>query len=83
MPIATLTPVDGNFFCGHGAFSADGALLFTTETVAESGDGVIGVYEARGLYARVGEMPTGGMDPHDIRLIRDGRFLAVGPMAGC
>lgn len=76
-PIATITPADGNFFCGHGVFSADGALLFTTETVAESGDGVIGVYEARGGYARLGAMPSGGMDPHDIRLIRGGRFLAV------
>jgi uncharacterized protein len=58
-------------------FSADGAFLFTTETTAESGDGVIGVYEASGGYARLGEMPSGGMDPHDIRLIRGGRFLAV------
>ncbi|MGE0093503.1 MAG: DUF1513 domain-containing protein [Alphaproteobacteria bacterium] len=76
-PIATLAPADGSFFCGHGVFSADGALLFATETMAESGDGVIGVYEARGGYARLGGMPSGGMDPHDIRLIRGGRFLAV------
>lgn len=76
-PVATLIPAKGRFFCGHGAFSADGALLFATETVAESGDGVIGVYAARGYYARLGEMPSGGLDPHDIRLVRGGRFLAV------
>ena len=76
-PVVTLTPSDGSFFCGHGVFSADGALLFATETVAESGDGMIGVYEARGRYARLGGMPSGGMDPHDIRLVRGGRFLAV------
>lgn len=76
-PIATLAAAEGRFFCGHGVFSADAALLFATETVAESGDGVIGVYAADGDYARLGEMPSGGLDPHDIRLVRDGRFLVV------
>jgi len=76
-PLATLAAAEGRFFCGHGVFSADGALLFTTETVTESGDGVIGVYAAGGDYARLGEMPSGGLDPHDIRLVRGGRFLVV------
>ena len=76
-PIATLSAAEGRFFCGHGVFSADGRLLFATETVAESGGGVIGGYAAGGDYARLGEMPSGGMDPHDIRLVRDGRFLVV------
>lgn len=76
-PVATLTPAKGRFFCGHGVFSADGEIIFATETMVESGDGVIGMYAARGRYARLGEMPSGGLDPHDIRLVRGGRFLAV------
>lgn len=76
-PIATLTAAGGRFFCGHGVFSADGALLFATETVTESGDGVIGVYAAGGDYERLGEMPSGGLDPHDIRLVGGGQFLIV------
>lgn len=64
------------WFCGHGAFSADGALLYATEIDA-AGDGVVGVYAARRGFARIGEFATGGADPHDIRLTPDGRRLWV------
>jgi hypothetical protein len=64
------------WFCGHGAFSADGALLYATELDA-GGEGVVGVYAAGRDFARIGEFPTGGADPHEIRLARDGRHLWV------
>jgi hypothetical protein len=66
----------GRWFCGHGAFSADGATLYATEIDA-AGEGVVGVYAAGRGFARIGEFPTGGADPHDIRLAPGGRALWV------
>jgi hypothetical protein len=63
-----LSPADRHFF-GHGVFSPDGRLLYATENVVESGDGVLGVYDAAGGYRRVGEMPTCGPGPHDLALV--------------
>lgn len=64
-------------FCGHGAFTADGRLLFATEVVGSTGEGVLGIYDAAQGYRRIGEYPTHGLDPHEIRLMPDGRTLAV------
>jgi hypothetical protein len=36
---ARLTPPEGRQFNGHGVFSADGALLMTSEVAAETSDG--------------------------------------------
>src|SRR5690606_3759859 len=58
-------------------FAADGALLYATETIAESGDGIVGVYDAEDGYRRVGEFPSFGLDPHDIRLMPDRRTRVV------
>lgn len=67
----------GRWFDGHGVFAPDGARLFATETVAETGDGVVGIYDAGEGWRRLGEWPSGGLDPHDIRLLSDGRTLVV------
>ena len=64
-------------FCGHGAYTADGRLLFATEVVASAGDGVLGIYDVRGSYRRVGEYSTHGLDPHEILLMPDRRTLVV------
>ncbi|MBR0649275.1 DUF1513 domain-containing protein [Roseomonas terrae] len=66
----------GRWFCGHGCFSADGGLLYATE-LDDDGEGVVGVYSVPRGFARIGEFPTGGADPHDIRLTPDGRALWV------
>lgn len=68
---------EGRHFYGHGCFSLDGALLFTTENDYERGVGMIGVWDARRAYARLGEMPSHGIGPHDIRLMPDGETLVV------
>lgn len=73
---ATIARATGRWFCGHGCFSADGALLYATE-LDDAGDGVVGVYGVRRGFTRIGEFPTGGSDPHDIRLTPDGRALWV------
>lgn len=64
------------WFSGHGVFSIDGSLLYATELDAE-GNGVVGVYRSAGRFARIGEFPSGGTDPHDIRLSADGSLLLV------
>ena len=70
-----LTPPDGLQFNGHGAFSADGTLLMTSEVVAETSEGRIGLWDTTG-YTRLTDWPSHGIGPHEIRLLPDGR-LAV------
>lgn len=67
---------EGRHFYGHGAFSADGALLFTTENDYEAGAGLIGVWDTR-HYTRIGEYASGGVGPHELRLMPDGQHLIV------
>jgi hypothetical protein len=68
---------DNRRFCGHGAFDPQGRLLHVTELEYDTGDGVIGVYDATNGYERVAEFRSGGLDPHEIRLLPDGETLVV------
>lgn len=68
---------EGRHFYGHGAFSADGRLLYATENLMATGEGLIGIYDAGGGYRRIGEMPSGGIGPHDLALLPDGRGLVI------
>lgn len=67
----------GRHFYGHGTFSADGRTLFATENDYDGGRGVLGVYDARAGYKRLGEVSSDGVGPHDARLMPDGKTLAV------
>lgn len=67
----------GRHFYGHGAFSADGDLLFTTENDFEAARGVVGVWDTRNAYRRMGEFSSGGVGPHDIKLLPDKRTLVI------
>ena len=67
---------EGRHFYGHGVFSADGAHLYTTENDYEAGLGVIGVWNTDD-YTRLGEIQSGGVGPHDMRLMPDGQTLVV------
>jgi hypothetical protein len=64
-------------FFGHGAYSADGRLLFATENDFGAGQGVIGVYDATDGYRRIGEFPTSGVGTHEAILLPDGKTLAI------
>jgi len=68
---------EGRHFYGHGAFSPDGRLLYATENDFVAGRGVVGVYDATAGFRRVGEMPSHGIGPHELRLMADGTTLAV------
>jgi hypothetical protein len=74
---AELTAPEGRHFYGHGAFSPDGELLFTTENDYEAARGVVGIWNARGGYERIGETWSGGIGPHDIKMMPDGETLVV------
>ena len=53
----TITSPPGRHFFGHGVFSPDGRLLYATENDFENAAGMIGIYDATGGFARIGEFP--------------------------
>jgi len=75
-PIGFTTP-EGTHFYGHGVFSRDGGLLYTTENRIETGDGVIGVWSVKDGYKRAGALPAFGIGPHDLNLLSDGRTMVI------
>lgn len=66
----------GRWFYGHGTYSQDDKLLFSTETEMTGLKGVIGVRDADSLEY-LGEFPTYGKEPHECKLIEGGKVLAV------
>lgn len=77
-PVELDLPQDRHFF-GHGAFFDDGRLLAATENDFDGGRGVLGIYDASagGAYRRVGEFDCGGIGPHEVLLLPDGKTLCV------
>ncbi len=75
-PQIFLARPDRHFF-GHGAYSADGKLLFATENDFGAGTGIIGIYDATDAYRRIGEFPTRGVGTHEAILLPDGKTLAI------
>lgn len=61
----------GRHFYGHGAFLHGGKILATSESDFESGAGRIGLWSRSRNYARIGEIASGGIGPHDIRAWSD------------
>ncbi|SLN66882.1 hypothetical protein AQS8620_03111 [Aquimixticola soesokkakensis] len=75
--IAELASPEGRHFYGHGAFTADGRYLLTTENDFEKGEGRIGVWDRAEGYARIDDLPSGGIGPHEILRLRDGGFAVA------
>ncbi len=69
-------PADRKFY-GHGCFSADGRLLYAAENDFDAGRGAIGVYDVQAGFKRIGEFDSGGIGPHQILLLPDGRTIAA------
>lgn len=76
-PSLTLTSAPGRHFYGHGVFSPDGRLLYTTENDYDAGDGIIGVYNTADDFRRIGEFPSHGVGPHQLALMADGTTLVI------
>jgi hypothetical protein len=74
--IGSLVPPDGRQFNGHGTFSADGDVLFTSEVVAETSEGRIGLWRFPD-FRRIGEWASGGIGPHDVKRMPDGRVVVA------
>jgi hypothetical protein len=74
--IRRLASPPGRHFCGHGCFSADGQYLFTSENNYAKNQGLVSVRDASTL-AVLEEWPTGGRDPHEIRLLDGGTTMVV------
>lgn len=64
-------------FYGHGTFTADGRFLLTSENAYATGDGKLSVRDADDGFRQVGELASHGVGPHDVRLMPEGRTLAV------
>lgn len=75
-PLQFASRPDRHFF-GHGVFSRDGRLLYTSENDYENARGVIGVRDVAAGYRQIGEFDAGGMEPHDLLLLSDGRTLVI------
>lgn len=67
---------DRHFF-GHGAFADRGRLLVATENDYDGERGVLGIYDTGDGLKRIGEFASGGLDPHEIVTMPDGRTLCV------
>jgi hypothetical protein len=76
-PPTTIASIEGRHFYGHGCFSPDGALLYATENDYDAAEGMIGIYDARDGFRRTGEFKTGGVGPHEMLLMPDGRTFVV------
>lgn len=57
----------GRHFYGHGAYFDGGEILATSENDIETGAGRIGLWSRSRGYARIGEIASGGIGPHEIR----------------
>ncbi|WP_406648261.1 DUF1513 domain-containing protein [Aliisedimentitalea scapharcae] len=75
--IARLETPGGRHFYGHGSFSTDGRVLFTTENDFEAGQGVISLWDVTKGYGRIGEYPSAGVGPHDICVMSEGDVMVV------
>lgn len=68
---------EGRHFYGHGAFIAGGDILCTAENHIETGQGLIGLWSRADGYARIGEFPTGGIGPHDLKRLSGDRLVVA------
>ncbi|MBL1419257.1 MAG: DUF1513 domain-containing protein [Alphaproteobacteria bacterium] len=72
-------PEDRHFF-GHGVFSPDGKLLYTSENDFDNEDyeatGVIGIWDVK-HGKKIGEFSSAGIGVHQIMLMADGETLVI------
>ncbi len=78
---ATIEAKPGHHFYGHGSFSTQAGLFFTTEnpfylSEQEGSEGIIGVYDSQN-FQRLGEIKSGGVGPHQLCLLPDHKTLAI------
>ncbi|MEM1035028.1 MAG: DUF1513 domain-containing protein [Myxococcota bacterium] len=75
-----LQKIDGpkrRHFYGHGAYSADGTLLYATESFLDQDHRGALIVRDAATFEELGEVPTFGASPHDCMLIDDGKVMVV------
>lgn len=72
-----ITAPEGRHFYGHGQFSPDGRLLYASENDFGARRGMIGIYDGRDRFRRIGEFDANGIGTHDMTVSDDGRFLVI------
>lgn len=72
-----LATPEGRHFMGHGVFVEDGDLLVTPENNFAEKKGVLGLWRRSEGYKRIGEVPTHGIGPHDIKQLSDGTLVVA------
>ncbi|RNF35196.1 DUF1513 domain-containing protein [Paracoccus methylarcula] len=65
--LTRLVAPEGRHFYGHGTFIAGGDILCTSENDFGTGQGRIGLWSRSKGWRRVGEIPTHGVGPHEIK----------------
>jgi len=71
-----IQPSTNGAFYGHGAYSPDGKLLYSTEYDRDTYAGRMVIRDADDLKV-VGDFPTHGEWPHDCTFIDEGRVVAI------
>lgn len=71
-----IKPAGGHAFYGHGAYSADGKLVYATEYDEMTYAGAMTVRDAES-FEIIDDFPTYGERPHDCQFIDDGRVVAI------
>jgi hypothetical protein len=71
------TSQGGRHYFGHGVYDPSGRLLYVTENAYEEGCGVIGLYDVTDNYKRIGEIPSHGVGPHELKMMTDGKTLVI------
>jgi hypothetical protein len=75
--VHTIQAGAGRHFYGHGVFSADGALLYCTESdIADGHRGWVAVRDAKD-FTLLGDFPSFGRAPHDCMLSDGGKTLVI------
>lgn len=74
---ARLDAPEGSHFYGHGVFSGDGTVLFTSENDFQNAQGMIGLWDATKGFTRIGAFASGGTGPHELCLMPDGDTLVI------
>jgi hypothetical protein len=72
-----ITAPEGRHFYGHGHFSPDGATLYASENDFDGNRGMIGLYDARDRFRRIGELEAHGIGTHDMTVSDDGTLLII------
>ncbi|GJM17720.1 MAG: hypothetical protein DHS20C13_30470 [Thermodesulfobacteriota bacterium] len=74
--VRKITTSNDKYFYGHGAFTADGKMMYSTETYLDNKKGIIAIRDAHTMR-NLGEFPTYGDNPHECQLIDNGNVMVV------